>query len=425
MASSKVKEYSVSLSMVCAVSVLLTLIVLAAMSLAKVEVGVSLAVAGLVLCLFLPIGLELRNRTSRPRRVLFLDFRRHQYGQGVASGAVQVLNADKRQWIIDVKQPEAVDGKGAVQWQIRELEKAIIDDMDAVIIIPAEDREELWHALATVVKTRAMVVALDCKPPNTIYRRVGLEPPRFVSARYQETGTLIGGWLAVWMIADPSSHCILWVGPDSSWAGEERSRQIIYSVVRAGAQDRMHLRPIDNWMPTPERCHETLDLIEQLDGMVAIYCADDENALALHLMTLTERVHLRSRMRIIGCNATPDDWGNIPAVDMHAVDLTVDILAKEQGAEAARLLIRERHGKLSSTQRSAFITPHLLIPGAREGRWLDRIFDELNPINSFDPSAREDDFDGVTGAVDSGDEIPVNVTRIDTHEVTRSGSTLG
>ena len=162
-------------------------------------------------------------------------------------------------------------------------------------------------------------------------------------------------------------------------------------------------------MPTPERCHETLDLIEKLDGLVAIYCADDENALALHLMTLTERVSLRARMRIIGCNATPDDWGNIPAVDMHAVDVTVDILAQEQGEEAARLLVRERYGKLSSTQRSVFIAPHLLVPGAREGRWLDRIFEDVG-------------VDGQPGRPDMAvpaapaPELPVSVTRIDTNQ---------
>ncbi|HEY1489361.1 MAG TPA: hypothetical protein VGF84_24865 [Micromonosporaceae bacterium] len=405
MKSSRVKEFALPISVVFTGSAFITLIALTCMALARVEIGISLAVAGLLLCLLLPMGLEIRSRTSRPRKVLFLDFRRHQYGQGVAAGAVKVLNADKRQWLIEVKQPEAVDGKGAVQWQIRELETAIIDDIDAVIIIPAEDREELWHALATVVKSGAMVVALDSKPPNTIYRRVGLEPPRFVSARYQETGTLIGEWLAPWMAADPQRSCILWIGPNGSWAGEERSRQIVYSVVRADAQDRMHLQPIDNWMPTPERCHETLDLVEKLDGLVAIYCADDENALALHLMTLTERTHLRSRMRIIGCNATPDDWGNIPAVDMHAVDVTVDILAQEQGSEAGRLLVRERYGKLSSTQRSVFITPHLLVPGAREGRWLDRIFEGLDSdVNgTSDLTAPPDD-----------PEILVSVTHIDT-----------
>jgi ABC-type sugar transport system substrate-binding protein len=407
MRSSRVRELALPLSIVFASSALLTLIVLSVLAVSGVELGINLAVAGLLLCLLLPMGLELRSRSSRPRRVLFLDFRRHQYGQGVAAGAVRVLNTDKRQWLIDVKAPDAVDGKGAVQWQIRELEKAIIEDVDGVIIIPAEDREDLWHALATVVKSGAMVVALDNKPPNNIYRRVGLEPPRFVSARYQETGTLIGGWLAPWMAADPQRNCILWIGPEGSWAGEERSRQIIYSVVNAGAQERMHLQPLDNWMPTPERCNQTLDLVEKLEGLVAIYCADDENALALHLMTLTERVHLRSRMRIIGCNATPDDWGNIPAVDMHAVDVTVDILAQEQGAEAARLLVRERYGKLSSTQRSVFITPHLLVPGAREGRWLDRIFEGLDHeihVDSHDVVIPTEPADGLT----------VNVTRIDT-----------
>lgn len=402
------------LTLVFAAAILSTLACVVVLAIMDVELGINLAIAGLLLCFTLPIGMELRSRASRPRRILFLDFRRHQYGQGVASGAVEVFNADKRQWLVEVKQPDAVDGKGTIAWQIRELESAIIDDFDGVIIIPGADREDLWHAIATVVKSQAMVVALDAKPPNMVYRRVGLEPPRFVSARYQETGTLIGEWLEPWLLADAARSCILWIGPDGSWAGEERSRQIVYSVVRAGLQDRMTLQPIDNWMPTPERCHETLDLVEKAEGLVAVYCADDENALALHLLTLTERVHLRRKMRIIGCNATPDDWGNIPAVDMHAVDVTVDILAKEQGAEAARLMVRERYGKLSSTQRSVFITPHLLLPGSREGRWLDRMFDGMTPEG--DPDSFHDDVLEAGAQIKDEEEMPVTVLKIDSND---------
>ncbi len=413
MSRSRVHEWTLPITLVFAGAAFVCLVVVVLLAVFGVDFGINLTVGGLILCLLLPVGMEIRNRTSRRRRVVFLDFRRHQYGQGVAAGAIHVFNTDKRQWLVEVKQPEAVDGQGAAAWQIRELEKAIIDDADGVIIIPAEDRDELWHAIATVVKSGAMVVALDSKPPNMVYRRVGLEPPRFVSARYQETGTLIGDWLASWLQVDHSRQCILWVGPDGSWAGEERSRQIIYAIVRASAQDRMFIQPIDNWMPTPERCHETLDLVARAEGLVAVYCADDENALALHLLTITERVDLRSRMRIIGCNATPDDWGNIPAVDMHAVDVTVDILAKEQGAEAARLFVRERYGKLSSTQRSVFITPHLLVPGSREGRWLDRIFEALD--TESDETATDGDQHAI--GVHEGNSpaaIPVNVTRIDT-----------
>jgi DNA-binding LacI/PurR family transcriptional regulator len=402
------------LTLVFAAAILSTLACVVVLAIMDVELGINLAIAGLLLCFTLPIGMELRSRASRPRRILFLDFRRHQYGQGVASGAVEVFNADKRQWLVEVKQPDAVDGKGTVAWQIRELESAIIDDFDGVIIIPGADREDLWHAIATVVKSQAMVVALDAKPPNMVYRRVGLEPPRFVSARYQETGTLIGEWLEPWLLADAARSCILWIGPDGSWAGEERSRQIVYSVVRAGLQDRMSLQPIENWMPTPERCHETLDLVEKAEGLVAVYCADDENALALHLLTLTERVRLRRKMRIIGCNATPDDWGNIPAVDMRAVDVTVDILAKEQGAEAARLMVRERYGKLSSTQRSVFITPHLLLPGGREGRWLDRMFDGMTPDG--DPDSFHDDVLEAGAQIKDNDEMPVTVLKIDSND---------
>lgn len=423
MAQSRIREFALPVTLVFAGASFIGLVAVAVLATFKVDLGINLTIAGLLLCLILPVGLEIRSRTSRPRRVVFLDFRRHQYGQGVAAGAVDVFNTDRRQWVVEVKQPEAVDGKGAVSWQIRELEKAIIDDVDGVIIIPAEDREELWHAIATVVKSRAMVVALDSKPPNTVYRRVGLEPPRFVSARYQDTGTLIGDWLARWLEVDPTRQCILWVGPNGSWAGEERSRQIIYAVVRAGAQDRMVVQPIENWMPTPERCHETLDIVGKAKGLVAVYCADDENALALHLLTLTERVNLRPKMRIVGCNATPDDWGNIPAVDMHAVDVTVDILAKEQGAEAARLFIRERYGKLSSTQRSVFITPHLLLPGAREGRWLDRIFETLDAESDSGSGTTPDVLAATTSRQDSASAIAVSVTRIDTADASSGAGT--
>lgn len=154
---------------------------------------------------------------------------------------------------------------------------------------------------------------MDTKPPNSVFRKLALELSKFVSARYDETGLLIGDWLVGWLKEDNQRNCILWIGPDDSWPGKERSRNVLYQLTAAGLGHRATPMPIPDWEPSRERCVQTHRLIYEMPGEVAVYCADDENAIALHVLTLNEFTHMRSRMKIIGCNATADDWGNVQA----------------------------------------------------------------------------------------------------------------
>lgn len=357
----------------------------AALAASGMDLGLNLAFVGLFLGLILPLGLEIRSRTSRPRRVLILDYRLHQYGQAVARGVREVLAADRRRWVSTYRSTGNASADGAVQWQVREIQAAVIDEIDALVLIPSGDDEILWYSVASAIKSGTFVAVADTKPPNRIFRDVGIEPPRFVSARYSQTGVLIGDLFEAWMAEDLDRRCVVWTGPSGSWPGEERSRNVVYRLAEAQLLDKAQLLPVDSWTPDVERCRDTLKYVQASPGDVAVYCADDENAMALHLYTLTDRPDLRGRMYIIGCNGTSDDYGNVVAVDMRAVDATIDILAEEQGTQAGMLLIKERNGKLAASERSVFIEPRILLRSSSRARWMDTIFSNAGGTDD-DPS---------------------------------------
>lgn len=382
---SRVHESRWPIGLVFGGASLLGLILCISFAFAGVDFGLNLALVALALGMVLPLGIELRNKTGRRRRVLILDYRVHQFGHAVARGATRSFIEHEREWDVEIKCIGADEDLDAIQWQIRQLQKAQLRDVDGVILVPAGDDEALWFALASVIKTDVFVVVVDTKPPNKVFRDIGIDPPRFVSSRYSETGVLIGEHIAEWLCQGPERQCVLWTGPNGSWPGEERSRNIIYEIARTDALDRTILFPIDSWVPERQRCLDTLRFVGEFEGETAIYCADDENAMALHLFCLTSNPMLRSKMEIVGCNGTPDDWGNIQVLEMHAADATVDIQAEEIGARAALLFIKERHGKLDASERTVFIDPRLLSRPQEMGSWLDdlesgRVAEIVEPV---------------------------------------------
>ena len=385
---SKVRELRLPLTAVFGGAALCSLLAFISMESGGIDLGVNLSLIGLLLGLLIPIGIEIRSRASRRRRILVLDYRSHHFGHAVARGVTRTLNADKRAWDVQYVSTGSASADGAVQYQVRQVQTAIIEDVDGIVLIPAADDDDLWFALAAAIKSSMFVVVVDTKPPNKVFRDVGIESPRFVSSRYNETGLLTADILEKWLAEEDNRECVLWIGPDNSWPGEERSRNIVYRLTRQSLIDRASLLPISSWAPEPTRCRETMRLVEECRGDVAVYCADDENAMALHLLTITEKPQLRSRMFVIGCNGTPDDWGDVPAIDQRAVDATIDIVAEEQGVQAAVMLIRERSRKLSASDRSTYIPPKVLLRASSGGRWLDTIFE-----SSEDAEVEADDGD--------------------------------
>lgn len=331
---------------------------------------VNLAVLGLLYAGLVAFSLELRRREGRRRKVLVLDYRAHEFGNAVARGVRATLGGDHRHWYVETRAPRTADATGAVAWQVRELQEADLADFDGVVLIPAEDSNQLWYALASLIKDGVFVVAVDTKPPNQKFRELAVDPPRFVSSRYSETGVLIGTWLCEWLGEDPSRRCVLMHGPSGSWPGEERSRNIVYELGKAGMLERAALVPMASWTPSNETCAEVLRHVERCDGEVAVYCGDDENAHALHLATVLTAGATRSRMWIIGCNATPDEAGNVRVLDERATDVTVDILAQQIGETVASLFVRERKGKLPASERTVQIDPVLKVLGVGGTHWL-------------------------------------------------------
>lgn len=371
---SRVREFHLPMTVVFGGSALLGLLLCIGLAAGGVELGLNLSLVGLFLGLLVPIGIEIRSRSGRIRNVIVLDYRHHQYGHAVGRGVIRALGADKRRWNVTYLRPSGSTEEDSATWQIHAVQTAVLEDVDGIVLVPAGDDESLWFALASAIKARTFVVVVDTKPPNRVFRDVGIEPPRFVSTKYADTGSLVADALVEWMLADSNRRCVLWIGPYGSWPGEERSRNIVFELAKRELLERTYLLPISSWAPDAKRCRETLDYITSCPADVAVYTADDENAVALHLLTLTEQPNLRQRMFIIGCNGTPDDWGNVQCVDMRAVDATIDILAEEQGVQAAMLFIKERNARLSPSERSVYIKPQPILTSQSGRRWVDDLF---------------------------------------------------
>lgn len=372
--SSRVREFKLPLTAVFGGSALVSLLLCALLGVAGVDLGLNLAAVGLLLGVLIPAGIEMRKHSGRPRRVWIVDYRMHQYGYAVARGFERVLYHDKRKWIVDRKPPEGV--VTGVDWQIEVIQKSIIEDIDGLLLLPgANDYEQLWLTLASAIKSGRFVVVIDTKPPNKVFRDLLVEPPRFVSSRYEETGIIIGKHLHEWLNRDADRICILWTGPIGKWPGEERSRNILFELARENHLNQVRLRQLNSWMPDVERCIDTIKLVEENSGDVAVYCADDENALALHLWTQKNCPELRAKMHIIGCNGTPDEQGDVQVLAMQAANATVDILAEQQGVLAAALFVKERNSKLLPTSdRSVYTLPKLLLHEPKE-RWMDKLLE--------------------------------------------------
>ncbi|WP_157260781.1 hypothetical protein [Patulibacter minatonensis] len=407
--ASRVRERRLSLFLLFGATSGVGLVLFTILAVAGVDSGTNSMVVGLVLAMVLAWGAEVRSREGRTREVLLLDYRAHQFGKAIGRGVERHLNIDPRSWKTEFRNTGTQSADGALDWQIRQLERAEEQDLDALILIPAGNSPALWNVVARLIRDGTFVVVADTKPPNHVFRDIGVEPPRFVSPKFDASGLVIGEFLGRWLAADSSRSCILWNGPESSYPGEERSRNILYEVARAGQLGRCTLRPIDSWTPDAQRCRETLEDVRGRAGVTAVYCADDENAMALHMLTLQEAPELRARMFIVGCNGTPDDSGQVPVVAWHAVDATVDILAEELGVQAAMLLTQERRGRLAASRRTVFLTPRFILRTTAGREWdqgLDRsaapprLAIDTTTLPSAPPVPEPEDSDRGVGAPD-------------------------
>lgn len=352
------RAVTLPLTVVFAVALSLSIVLGAVLVAIGVSVGIALTSAGIALPLLLTAGLEARQLSGQRRRVWVIDYREHDFGHAVERGVRRVLqDEDKNIWEVKTYRPEVRSESSSSQWQIGHIQRACAQGVEGLIVIPVADDAPLWNALAEAMTKGVFVVVLDTKPPNKVFQRVGVQPPRFVSSDYSETGVLVGGLLVEWLNADPQRWCVLWLGPRGSWPGEERSRNILLRLAYEGLLDRAQLCPIHSWAPDQRRRLKTIELVQEIEGEVAVYCADDENA-----RELVERLpeNLRRKMYVIGCNGMPNARGRVDVCDSGAVNVTIDILAEQQGDRAAQLFINERNGSLDPSDRPDPVTPQLL-----------------------------------------------------------------
>lgn len=270
-----------------------------------------------------------------------LDYREHNYGDAIFRGVEAKI--DGRAKLI---RPDSAEKGDPVHFQSSRIEEAASKGIGQVIIVPARDSDRLWRAMQNATRDGVFLISIDTKPIRREFVLNRVAPPRFICARYDTTGDCIAQLCVDHLSRHPTSRAILWTGPENSWAGEERSRRIVYALAGAGLFSRVDIVPLPSWEADEARCEATLRLVRlHKSESTVVYTADDENALALHDYVQRTAPELRRKLLIIGCNGTPDAADRVPALEKGAVDATVDLSIVNQGREAAKMVNAYKKGR--------------------------------------------------------------------------------
>jgi len=284
-----------------------------------------------------------------------LDYRTHNYGDAIFRGMMRESNGP-----VEHIRPGLNDAADPIAFQCEHLEEAVEEGIGQVVVIPARDSGQLWQAMQTATRDGVFLISIDTKPIRREFVHNRVAPPRFICARYDVTGDLIATTCVTHLRADKQSRAILWTGPESSWAGEERSRRIVYALASAGLFDRVGLVPLRSWEADTARCEATVRLLrDHTASTTVVYTADDENALALHKHVMNSEPTLREKMLIIGCNATPDAADTVPALQSGALDVTIDLSIVNQGRRAAKMVNRYRDGA-PNVAETVYLEPSIM-----------------------------------------------------------------
>lgn len=329
------------------------------------NLGFVLTLAGLVLAFTIPVAFEYRANRTRSRNVQFLDYRRHQYGSTISNACDTHLRRSDRRWTFEYLRPISSSGAGSKEFQISQMHEAVNGAVDAIVLLADGQFADIqfWQAVIQCQNAGITVVILEPPPPRHIFEDQGMDPPLFISSDYSAGGDLVASAISRELIADPKAQALLLVGPRGSWSGEERCRQMLMRLVLDGFQDRFTILPIADWGVTEERCESIVELIKKDPDVTrwAIYSADDEHALALHRFILNRSPEIRSRVWVIGYDASGVEFGSIPAFEFGAAAATVDVDVVEQGREVARYLVGRRLGRVQSSRSDVLVAPRLLL----------------------------------------------------------------
>jgi ABC-type sugar transport system substrate-binding protein len=304
----------------------------------RLKTDITLSILGLFTGLA-AFGLSQYNlRRPRVRRVVFLAKSRSTFAHNICRGLNERLDSFPDIRVDSLFPP--TDVHDAADWQLAQLRSIEIARADALVIVPANEREEIWLELAACIRRGTLVVTVDTKPPNQLFREHDTEPPFFVGSDFMVGGRFLGGFLAEQLDSNPSSRLLIAVGPENSWPACERASWLLYELSRAGAVDRLHSMELIDWdaVVAAETLHEEIRQIQtRCDGHLYVFTGNDKVAVEVD-RRLRHASQAPGSVLLVGYDGTTNEDGGLLIDDLEHGLATVNGLPIDQGRACAEFI---------------------------------------------------------------------------------------
>ena len=324
------------------------------------NVGTMLGIASVPLSFTVPYFMEQRTAKMRPKRVRFLSYDRRPYVNDVFEALRSELTLSPLKWDIDASivkvSPDGSSGLGSA------VRSAAAQSVDALVILPLVADDSYWAAVEDALSAGIEVVVLDVEPPTSRFGAVGRTRPYLVATDYAIGGRMVGQLMAAELHSDPTAVAVLAFGPDQYFAGSERSRQALGELASAGLLGRTRLLKISAWDMADPVLDQLVALTPDARAVMWAYVGHDGNVGPAYRHFVKAGVPAE-RIRLIGYDAIRTAFEGIEVLDSGMAVATVDVQMREQGREAARILIDIRDTGERRVPMQRRIEPILRVAG--------------------------------------------------------------
>lgn len=281
------------------------------------------------------LGFLFYNPQKSSRNVHYVGKASTAYSNLVLAGFQDQLSDETK---LIVHRPDNGNFENA-DWQVSTIKKIPKNKLDALVLVPAGNSQNLIDTVIDLCRARIPVVLIDYKFRNQHFMERGLLPPNFVYADPIETGNLLGSVLEA-RVRQGVTNLVLMLGHGKSAVALFRTQAMVLRALQAAQSQplRISLVKLDAWEFDAKAQSELSGLLERIVAAgeeVIVACPND--AILDEIDRHLPESHF-GKVELMGCDGSRRQDGRlILDTSRHGI-ATVDINPREQGATAADLV---------------------------------------------------------------------------------------
>lgn len=191
--------------------------------------------------------------------------------------------------------------------------------------------------MAPLGRKGILVVSVDTKPPNELFRKQDAPVPYFVGSDFGDGGRKTGRFLAEHLATQSADAVLVATGPEESWPAAERASWILYELAGAGVLDKCFSVELHSW-DAKASAKQLIEASRRVCGAFktpVIFTANDKIAVEFD-RSISRELDLRDiGMAIVGYDGTRDESDELVVQSCELGLATIDTEPFKQGLAAA------------------------------------------------------------------------------------------